>query len=273
MKIIDSHIHTNLRRKEFIELARKNNINFSLEGLKNEMQKNNVDGCVSITDHFEMETPIGFDELKQQCLAFNKIIPCVGINPLKITRNSLKRIEEGIIKKEIKAVKIYLGYYLFYATDKIYHPFYILAEKYNIPVIFHTGDTFSKNGKLKYSMPLIIDEIAVDFPNTKFIIAHLGNPWIEDAAEVIYKNPNVYADLSGMFIGNYTEELVKKVRNAFDYVENPNKFLYGSDWPICSNMQKYIRFVKKCIPKKYHNLVFYQNALNLFTPIPIKKSI
>ena len=63
-------------------------------------------------------------------------------------------------------------------------PFYRLAEECNIPVIFHTGDTESTDSKLKFAHPSGIDEIAVEYPQVNFLIAHLGNPWLMDAAEV-----------------------------------------------------------------------------------------
>ena len=58
-------------------------------------------------------------------------------------------------------------------------------------------------GKLKYSQPLIIDEVAVDFPKVKFVIAHCGTPWVADAVEVVAKNKNVYMDLSGLMEGKF----------------------------------------------------------------------
>jgi len=265
MRIIDAHIHTNFNKKKLADIARINKISFSLKGLKEEMQKNNVANVVSITDHFELETPIALKEITAQCKALSSIIPCVGINPDKISKESLKKTEEAIKKGKIKALKIYLGYYHRYVNDKAYHQFYRLAAKYSIPVIIHTGDTLSENAKLKYTSPLSVDDVAVEFRGTNFIIAHIGNPWIEDAAAVVYKNPNVYADLSGLIItGSPLEKrLSKRLKNAFYYIDDPSKLLYGSDWPIVS-MKKYIRFIKKSIPAKYHKNIFYLNAKTLF---------
>jgi predicted TIM-barrel fold metal-dependent hydrolase len=49
-----------------------------------------------------------------------------------------------------------------YKGHKFYEPAYQLAQKYDVPVIFHTGDTYSVKAKLKYADPLTIDEVAVD---------------------------------------------------------------------------------------------------------------
>jgi uncharacterized protein len=265
MNIIDAHIHTNFQKKALVNIAKINKIDFSLRGLKNEMHKNSVIKAVSITDTFENETPIDLDDIGQQTKKLPSIIPCVGINPHKITKNSIRKTEEAMKNGNIKSLKIFLGYYHVYANDPVYHPFYSLAAKYKIPVIIHTGDTLAENAKLKFTSPLTVDEVAVEFRNTIFIIAHLGNPWIEDAAAVLYKNPNVYADLSGLMVSKspLEKELVRRIRNAFFYVDDPKKFLYGSDWPLVS-MDRYIKFIKSSIPKKYHEQVFYANAKRLF---------
>ena len=50
---------------------------------------------------------------------------------------------------------------------------------------------------LKYSLPILIDEVAQAFPDLKFIMAHMAHPWQRDCAVVLRKHPNVYADVSG----------------------------------------------------------------------------
>lgn len=138
-------------------------------------------------------------------------------------------------------------------------------------MVFHTGDTYSTKAKLKYADPLTIDEVAVDHPNVKFVIAHCGNPWIESAAEVAYKNPNVYLDGSAFLVGNLEktsqdkmdEFEVKPLRWIFGYMEDPTKLMYGSDWPLV-DMASYIKAFKRAIPKEHWRAVFHDNAANVF---------
>lgn len=265
MNIIDVHIHTNFYKKKLVKIAQLNKIDFSLRGLKKEMLQNGVINVVSITDNFELETPIALEDIREQSKKLPSLIPCVGINPHKITKESIKKTEVNMKNHNIKALKIFLGYYHCYANDPVYHPFYRLAAKYKIPVIIHTGDTLLENAKLKFAKPLTVDEVAVEFRSTNFIIAHLGNPWIDDAAAVIYKNSNVYTDVSGLLVTNspLEKEISRRVKNAFLYVDNPSKFLYGSDWPLVP-MNRYIKFIKRSIPQKDYEQVFYSNAKKLF---------
>jgi len=79
-----------------------------------------------------------------QDLASRNVIYCGGVGD----RVDLKRIEDGLRSKQYKCIKIYLGYTHRYAYDRQYEPFYALAQKYE-PVVFHTGDAYSKTAKLK----------------------------------------------------------------------------------------------------------------------------
>jgi predicted TIM-barrel fold metal-dependent hydrolase len=119
-----------------------------------------------------------------------------------------------------------------------------------------------------------VDDVAVDFPNVSFVLAHFGNPWLREAAEVVYKNFNVWADLSGLVVGDalvFQDEVSRdlladtstRVAEAFRYAERPNRFLYGSDWPLVP-MQEYGDFIRKLIPQVHHAQVFGDNARALF---------
>jgi predicted TIM-barrel fold metal-dependent hydrolase len=213
-----------------------------------------------------------------QTLALSRTVPgllAIGIaDPTRNDADHLRRVESILATKQVHALKGYLGY-LHYAPDHTgYRPYYELAERYQLPVIFHTGDTYSPNAKLRYAQPLLVDDVAVDHPKVRFVLAHLGNPWLTDAAEVVYKNINVWADLSGLVVGDadsfkaeerqdMLEETRQALRRAFRYAERPNRFLYGSDWPLVP-MMEYRAFIAAAIPEMYHGMVFEENSRALF---------
>ena len=207
----------------------------------------------------------------------------VGIaDPRRIEPAHLKAVEAQIEanRGKIVAFKAYLGYLHFGPEHPNYVPYYKLAKKYDLPVIVHTGDNWSTTAKVKYAHPLRMDEVAVDHPEVRFVLAHFGNPWLIDAAEVVFKNPNVWADLSGLFVGGDEEiqELldaakrpdsapglvVSDLKKAIGYVADYKKFLYGSDWPLAP-MGSYRRLIESLIPKEHHQEVFRTNAKHVFS--------
>jgi predicted TIM-barrel fold metal-dependent hydrolase len=200
-------------------------------------------------------------------LASRNVIYCGGVGD----RIDLNRIENALKAGVFRCIKIYLGYTHRYAYDRRYEPVYALAQKYDVPVVFHTGDTYSKVAKLKFADPLTIDEVAVDHPKVKFVIAHCGNPWIESAAEVAYKNPNVYLECSAMLTGDLDQAppekveayVIKPIAWIFGYVEDPKKLMFGTDWPLVS-MKPYVEAYKRAIPKEHWKAVFHDNAVRVF---------
>ncbi len=231
-------------------------------------------GCWYQPDAYVPDDPLGV----AGTLTIARLVPglfAIGIaDPTRTDAEHLQRVEAFLTTGRVRALKAYLGYLHYPPDHSSYRPYYELAERYRLPVVFHTGDTYSPYARLRLAHPLAIDDVAVDHPRVNFVLAHLGNPWLTDAAEVVYKNMNVWADLSGLAIGDAAtfadperqellQEVAAGVRRAFRYAERPNRFLYGSDWPLAP-MPAYRVLIASAIPEVYHPLVFEGNARTLF---------
>ncbi len=220
------------------------------------------------------DDPLGVNRTLQIAPFVPGLRPIGAMDPTKTDPEHFRKVELILASGSVVALKGYLGYLHFEPAHANYRRYYELAAKHRVPVMFHTGDTYSPQAKLKYAHPLGVDEVAVDHPECKFVLCHVGNPWITDAAEVIYKNVNVWADLSGLMVGDdgafasdegreAAAELAHEVRRAIRYSERPNRFLYGSDWPLAP-MTAYREFVKELVPPEHHEQVFDENARRLF---------
>lgn len=225
------------------------------------------------------DDPLGIHDTLEVAARVPGLHPIGIADPRRTDQEHLDRVEALLRQRAVKGLKAYLGY-LHYGPDHAgYGPYYELAATYDLPVIFHTGDTFSHTAKLKYAHPLLVDDVAVDHPRVRFVMAHLGNPWLADAAEVVYKNnkpqrANVWTDLSGFVVGTAADfrtyrasgvldAITADVRRAFLYAERPDRFLHGSDWPLAP-MDVYLDFFRTVVPEQHHEAVFRDNAKALF---------
>ncbi|MED1953809.1 amidohydrolase family protein [Brevibacillus centrosporus] len=280
MKIIDAHMHLSQIEEFKRTAAEKSFVDYSVTGILQEYAENGVVLGIGMgltetqPDEFpdaNSVTPMGLDlteELPPQ------LVYCLGINPFTLDQTAVARLDEDLKKPNAVGLKIYLGYYPFYAYDSVYDPVYALAAKHQVPVVFHTGDTYSERGLLKYSHPLTLDEVAVKHREVNFMMAHFGDPWVLDGAEVVYKNRNMFADLSGLMVGDAANcQRLKDsplffahLRHAITYCDHYEKFLFGTDWPLAP-IQPYIQFVQELIPGEYHEDVFYKTALKVFPKI------
>jgi len=117
----------------------------------------------------------------------------------------LRELSDFLKAGLVKGLKLYPGYEPFYPHDSRCRVPYDLALEFDVPVMVHTGGTYTPKGKVRYAHPLHLDDVAVNFPDLKLVICHVGNPWIRDCMEVVYKNKHVHADISGLVRGDFTE--------------------------------------------------------------------
>lgn len=276
--MIDTHLHVVPPRLPGVgplnPLLEKNRLEVA-GSLRQEMEEAKIQSALAMgSAGFLDEDPLGINET----LAIAEDVPglhAVGVaNPLRNDPEQMRRIEKALNGGRVKALKIYLGYLHFGPDHPVYRAYYELAERHRLPVIFHTGDTFSPYAKVRLAHPLTVDDIAVDHPRVSFVLAHVGNPWMIDTAEVVYKNMNVWTDLSGLAVGfgdSFLSEerqealvdLSQNLQKAFRYAERPNRFLFGSDWPLVG-IGPYRNWLEQILPPSCHPMIFEGNARNLF---------
>jgi len=262
--IIDCHVHIN--QYELIENI--TSLEKRLEALQTEMISNNVDYAIILSSYKINEQRPSIYKIIDSVKKYDNLGVAAGFSLDNHTDEDLKKYRKLIKDGFIKALKIYAGYEHYYPFDEKYQKVYDVCVEHDIPVMIHTGDTFSEKAKLRYARPLHLDEVAVDNPELKIVMCHVGNPWIQDAQEVIYKNKNVYADISGLVVGDfdhYFEKIMRdKVAELINYAGEPRYLMYGTDWPI-SSMDSYLNFVAKLrMKREFRDLLMYKNAKKLF---------
>ncbi len=242
MPLIDCHVHLNNyhdsdRRPTTENVAR----------LLGEMDASGVDHAVVLTSYRrDLDRPIVEDLL--EALANEQRITLVeGLRWRSDNRTDLFTMEERIRDGVVRGIKLYPGYDKYAINDPSLESVFRIAAKYDVPVMIHCGDTYSKQAKVRQAHPLLVNDIAVDYPDVKFVICHLGNPWFQDTAEVLYKNDNVFADISGLTLGDFSYQferyLFQRVKEMILYMGDPGRqLMYGSDWPLVA-MGSYVKFL------------------------------
>lgn len=261
--IIDCHVHVN-----GYESLKDTTLEERIQRLSNAMEINFVDHAIIISSYQVNHERPSTKEILEATDKFENIHVVAGYSISNHSDNDINLYKEYLRDDKIKGLKIYPGYEHYYPYDPKYQKVYDLCIEYNVPVMVHTGDTFTSKGKLRFSHPLNVDDVAVDNPELKIIICHLGNPWFLDCQEIIYKNKNVHADISGLVLGEFSEYyekyLVEKLTDFLNYAGEPEYLLYGTDWPI-SSMKSYLNFVSKLdLDQQERDGVMYRNAQKLF---------
>jgi len=240
LKLVDAHIHcSELPDDELINYARFNGLEYNLTELLNLMEENEVELGLLLSPPISGGIPAPNSRIIELCQKSNgALFPVLTVEPQEDeVFLSIKMAKEN--KGYVKGFKIRLGYVEVFPDDAVFDSLYDFAEAENLPVMFHTGDTATPTGSLKHSHPLTLDSVANLRPELKIVICHFGNPWISDVAELIYKHPNVYADISGLVAGEggrysekYSDSLAGKLSDAIYFAGGADKVIFGTDYPV-----------------------------------------
>jgi len=266
--IVDCHVHPTFESDLFRMYAMDGRVNFSLHGLLAEMSDAHVEAAATYASYVP-EFMVTNERLLEIVRGHRNLIPIGSFDP---HRPDVAKIKTYLSEGKLRGLKMYAGYWDFYPWDERFNGVLDLCEKYGVPLFIHTGDTLTRSGYLKYSRPIHVDELAVNRPDLSVVMCHSGLPWLEEAAEVAYKNENVMLDLAGIYIEHgapyrsaYLERVSEKVEYAIYYVGAvKSKVLFGSDWPL-ARMRGVIGFVKQLhIKAEDKALILGRNAKELF---------
>jgi uncharacterized protein len=157
-----------------------------------------------------------------------RLLSCGSVHP----RHSPNVQEEmdNLVRLGIRLIKIHPPHQLLYANDylngvKELETIYRAAEANGIPVMIHTGTSIFPAARNKFGDPIYLDDVAVDFPKLKILMAHGGRPiWMQTAFFLLRRHKNVHLDISGI-----PPKILLKYFPRLE--EIAHKTLFGTDWP------------------------------------------
>lgn len=244
--LIDAHVHLNNYHEH--EDPHRPATERQVEALFAKMAERGVDHAVILTSYKINHDRPSVDDVLRAISGDPRASIVEGIRWSDDDRTDLEALGLRLESGQVKGVKLYPAYQPFAIDDPSLHPIFDVAADHNVPVLFHTGDTYAAGAKVRRAHPLLMDDVAVDRPDVTFVMCHAGNPWFTDAAEVIYKNDNVYADMSGLTLGAFTSPFERhmrdRLREMITYIgASERKLMFGSDWPLVK-LAPYIDFLE-----------------------------
>jgi len=138
----------------------------------------------------------------------------------------MERCHQDLRCQGVKLAPVYQGVH---PLDPRYRHIYAYCQKHGLPILIHMATTFSSGTPLEYARPAHMDQVAIDFPDLKLVLAHLGHPWEGETIAVIRRNPNVFADLSALYYRPW--QFYNSMRLLVEY-HAEHKVLFGSDFPF-----------------------------------------
>jgi hypothetical protein len=191
------------------------------------------------------------------------LIPFGSVDPAR-GRAGIRLARRLVEDHAVRGFKFHPSLQDFVPNDRRHYPLYEELESLGVPALFHTGQTGIGSGlpggrgiKLRYSDPMLLDDVAADFPGLTIIMAHPSVPWQDSAIAVAQHKANVYIDLSGWSPKYFPPQLVRATNTLLK-----RKVLFGSDYPLI-RPERWIRdFEALEIRDEVRPLVMKENAIH-----------
>ena len=187
-----------------------------------------------------------------------------GVDPWKgrLAVDEARRARELL---GLRGLKLHPGLQKFAPNDDRFYPLWAAAAELGLVCLFHTGMMGTGAGlpggggyKLKYVNPLLLDDVAADFPSLEIIMAHPGWPWQPEQIAMARHKANLYIDLSGWSPKYFPGELVQNMNGLLQ-----DKCLFGSDWPFLSPERWLADFAALPIGEAVRRKILRDNARRL----------
>jgi hypothetical protein len=161
------------------------------------------------------------------------LIPFGSVDPRRGSA-AVEQAHRLVVDNGVRGFKFHPSLQGFAPDHEDFYPLWEAVSALGVPALFHTGQNGIGAGlpggrglKLRYSDPLLLDDVAADFPALTVILAHPSVPWQAVAISMATHKSNVHIDLSGWSPTYFPAELV---RAAGSFLRS--KVLFGSDYPL-----------------------------------------
>ena len=224
--------------------------------------------CVVFPVDNELEDgqrPVGNEEVLAAGAAHpDVLIPFVSIDPHRgaVGVREARRLVRDF---DVRGFKLHPNTQHFFPNDRLAYPLYEVIEESGLPVVFHTGHTGIGAGarggagiRLKFSNPMHVDDVAVDFPDLTIILAHPSFPWQDEAISVALHKHTVSIDLSGWSPKYFPPQLVQYANTLLK-----DRVLFGSDYPLITPDRWLADFAELNIRDEVRPLILKENAVRL----------
>lgn len=266
--VLDMHVHTVLAHtwtdgtREFVRDA--NPAAFadtaSYEDpahLRGILTREGVDHAVLLAEEAPASSGMVSSELIQDyCAGTAGFHPFVCPNPL-LDPDPAARLQALLDRGRVAGLKFLPPYQHFYPNDERLYPLYDLAQELGLPCTFHTGLSRIPGTRLKYGDPLLLDDVAVDFPRLPILLAHAGRGvWYEAAAMLASLHENVYLEISGLPPRNLPQYFPRLDRLV-------DKMIFGSDYPGVPSISENIAALREVLGPDGARAVLWENGARL----------
>lgn len=209
--------------------------------------------------------PLSSEEIADAAAAHaDVLIPFGSVDP-HAGKAAVARARRLVTEHGVRGFKFHPSLQAFEPNDTRFHPLYEAIAELGVPALFHTGQTGIGAGlpggrgiKLRYSNPMLLDDVAADHPDLTVVLAHPSVPWQDEAISIATHKSNVYIDLSGWSPTYFPPQLVRAANTMLR-----RKVLFGSDYPVITPDRWLADFATLEMKPEVRPMILKDNAVRM----------
>jgi len=157
--------------------------------------------------------------------AAGRIYGLVGIDPRDIA-SGVRHFKNWISEGHFVGAHLHTYGFGLPIDHARYYPYYAACVEADVPLVVQVGHSAERMPSAA-GRPILLDQIALDFPDLVIVAAHTGWPWVTELIALAWKHPNIYIGTSAHHPRYWGSELV-----SFANTRGVGKVVFGTDYPV-----------------------------------------
>jgi predicted TIM-barrel fold metal-dependent hydrolase len=173
---------------------------------------------------------IPYDTVAQWCRAHpDRFSGLAGVDPYRGV-DGLKDLDYAVNELGFVGAHLYPHWFSLAPDEALYYPYYARCVELDIPIMMQVGQNliYQEDVRLpSVARPILLDKIAIDFPDLRLLGIHIGVPWTDEMIAMAWKHRNVYIGIDAYAPKHLPASLLHYM-NTY----GREKVLFGTDWPV-----------------------------------------
>ena len=173
---------------------------------------------------------IPYQQIAQYCDAYpDRFSGLAGVDPTRGIQQ-LKELDHAVKELGFVGAHFYPHWFRMPPDSALCYPIYSRCEELGVPIMMQVGQNliYQKDVRLpSVAKPILLDQVAIDFPNLVLIGIHIGVPWTDEMIAMAWKHENVYIGIDA-YAPKHLPASLKHYMNSY----GSHKVMFGTDWPV-----------------------------------------
>ena len=184
-----------------------------------------------------------------------------GVDPFRGIEG-LRELDHAIRDLGFVGAHLYPHWFKLAPDAALYYPYYARCCELDIPIMMQVGQNliYQKEVRLpSVARPILLDQIAIDFPDLKLLGIHVGVPWTDEMIAMAWKHANVYIGIDA-YAPKYLPAALVHYMNSY----GADKVLFGTDWPVIDPERAVREIAELKLKPQSLQKIMRDNALKVF---------